>query len=776
MSKKLVIVESPSKAKTIQKYLGNDYIIESSYGHVRDLPKKDISIDIENNFKPKYVVSNDKKEVVKKLKKIAKEVDEVLLATDEDREGEAISWHLCEILGLNPQDAKRITYTEVTKDAIIRAIQNPRKLNMGLVDAQQARRVLDRIVGYELSPVLWKKVKPSLSAGRVQSVAVRIIVEREREITNFNTENYFNVSAQFIVLDKKGNKSILNAKLPEKLQTEKEVESFLEACKKGKFTIADIEKKPSFRNPSAPFITSTLQQEASRKLSFSVSKTMSVAQQLYEEGHITYMRTDSVTLSQTAISQAAAIIENNYGKEYVNTRQFTTKNKDAQEAHEAIRPTNFASDKAGTTNDQKRLYDLIWKRAIASQMAKAKLERTIVSVKADTTSKIFEAKGEVLLFDGFLKVYLEGKDDGDEEEEMDGILPPISVGQELGLKQIQGVERFTRPGARYTEASLVKKLEELGIGRPSTYAPTISTIQKRNYIEKTSREGEERKYRVLTLENDKISAKTETEITGAENNKLFPTDIGMVVNDFLIEHFKDIMDYDFTAQMEQSFDNIEEGKTKWSAMVSKFYKPFHDNVEKTLEEADRASGERILGTHPQNGRTVLVRVGRYGPMAQIGTPEDEEKPEFAKLLPTQSIETITLEEALELFKLPRDVGEFEGKVIKASIGRFGPYVLHNKVFVSIPKASGLDPHTINVQDAVELIKAKREADANKFIMEFEEEGIQVLNGRWGPYIKKGKQNFKIPKGVEAEKLTLEKVNEIIANQPQKKRGGRARKK
>ncbi|MEZ4929044.1 MAG: type I DNA topoisomerase [Chitinophagales bacterium] len=776
MSKKLVIVESPSKAKTIQKYLGNDYIIESSYGHVRDLPKKDISIDIENNFKPKYVVSNDKKEVVKKLKKLAKEVDEVLLATDEDREGEAISWHLCEILGLNPEDAKRITYTEVTKDAIVRAIQNPRKLNMGLVNAQQARRVLDRIVGYELSPVLWKKVKPSLSAGRVQSVAVRIIVEREREITNFTTENYFNVSAQFVVLDKKGNKSILYAKLPEKLQTEKEVEDFLEACKKGKFSIADIEKKPSFRNPSAPFITSTLQQEASRKLSFSVSKTMSVAQQLYEEGHITYMRTDSVTLSQTAISQAAAIIESNYGKEYVNTRQFTTKNKDAQEAHEAIRPTNFASDKAGTTSDQKRLYDLIWKRAIASQMAKAKLERTIVSVKADTTSKIFEAKGEVLLFDGFLKVYLEGKDDGDEEEEMDGILPPISVGQELGLKQIQGVERFTRPGARYTEASLVKKLEELGIGRPSTYAPTISTIQKRNYIEKTSREGEERKYRVLTLENDKISAKTETEITGAENNKLFPTDIGMVVNDFLIEHFKDIMDYDFTAQMEQSFDNIEEGKTKWSAMVSKFYKPFHDNVEKTLEEADRASGERILGTHPQNGRTVLVRVGRYGPMAQIGTPEDEEKPEFAKLLPTQSIETITLEEALELFKLPRDVGEFEGKVIKASIGRFGPYVLHNKVFVSIPKASGLDPNTINVQEAVELIKAKREADANKFIMAFEEEDIQVLNGRWGPYIKKGKQNFKIPKGVEAEKLTLEKVNEIIANQPQKKRGGRARKK
>lgn len=775
MSKKLVIVESPSKAKTIQKYLGNDYIIESSYGHVRDLPKKDISIDIENDFTPKYVVSNDKKEVVKKLKKLAKEVDEVLLATDEDREGEAISWHLCEILGLDPAEAKRITYTEITKDAILKAIQNPRKLNMGLVDAQQARRVLDRIVGYELSPVLWKKVKPSLSAGRVQSVAVRIIVEREREIINFVTESYFNISAQFIVLDKKGNKSILNAKLAEKLHSEKEVEILLEACKKGKFTIADIEKKPSFRNPSAPFITSTLQQEASRKLSFSVSKTMSVAQQLYEEGHITYMRTDSVTLSQTAISQAAAVIESNYGKEYVNTRQFTTKNKDAQEAHEAIRPTNFASEKAGSTNDQKRLYDLIWKRTIASQMAKAQLERTIVSIKTDTTTKIFEAKGEVLLFDGFLKVYLEGKDDGDEEEEMDGILPPISAGQELGLKQIQGVERFTRPGARYTEASLVKKLEELGIGRPSTYAPTISTIQKRNYIEKTNKEGVERKYRELTLENNNISAKTETENSGAENNKLFPTDIGMVVNDFLIEHFKDIMDYDFTAQMEQSFDNIEEGKTKWNVLVSKFYKPFHDNVEKTLEEADRASGERVLGVHPQNGKTVLVRVGRYGPMAQIGTPEEVEKPEFAKLLPTQSIETISLEEALELFKLPRDIGEFEGKIIKASVGRFGPYVLHNKVFVSIPKASGLDPNTINLQEAVELIKAKREADANKFILEFEEEGIQVLNGRWGPYIKKGKQNFKIPKDVVAEKLTLDKVNEIIDNQPQNKRGGAKKK-
>ncbi len=776
MSKKLVIVESPSKAKTIQKYLGDDYIIESSYGHVRDLPKKDISIDLSNNFEPKYVVTDDKKDVVKKLKKLAKEVDEVLLATDEDREGEAISWHLCEILGIDTKTAKRITYTEVTKDAILLALANPRKLNMGLVYAQQARRVLDRIVGYELSPVLWKKVKPSLSAGRVQSVAVRIIVEREREITAFNADNYYKVTALFDVLDDKGKISILKAELSKRLATKAEAMALLEECDGATFSIANVEKKPSQKNPAAPFITSTLQQEASRKLSFPVGKTMSVAQKLYEAGHITYMRTDSVTLSQTAINSAVDAITSNYGEEYVKVRKYSTKAKDAQEAHEAIRPTNFSKVEAGSSYDEKRLYDLIWKRAIASQMASAKIERTIVSIDVSNSSEQFQAKGEVLIFDGFLKVYLEGKDEEDEDDDVSGMLPPLSVGQEVLLNEITATERFTKPGARYTEASLVKKLEELGIGRPSTYAPTISTIQKRNYVEKTNREGEERAYQVLTLNNEGINSSSATEITGAEKMKLFPTDIGMVVNDFLLEHFPDIMDYDFTAQMEESFDKIEDGKTEWSAMVSKFYKPFHESVEDTIEHADRASGERVLGKDPKSGLTLLVRVGRYGPMAQIGAQEETDKPQYAKLLSTQSIETITEEEALALFELPRVVGEFEGEEVKAAIGRFGPYLLHKKKFVSITKDSGQDPYTIKIADAIRLIEDKRVADANRFIMEFEEEGIQVLNGRWGPYIKKGKQNFKIPKDVEAEKLTLEEVQEIIVNQPvKKKRGSRAKK-
>ena len=776
MSKKLVIVESPSKAKTIQKYLGDDYIIESSYGHVRDLPKKDISIDLSNNFEPKYVVTDDKKDVVKKLKKLAKEVDEVLLATDEDREGEAISWHLCEILGIDTKTAKRITYTEVTKDAILRALANPRKLNMGLVYAQQARRVLDRIVGYELSPVLWKKVKPSLSAGRVQSVAVRIIVEREREITAFNADNYYKVTALFDVQDDKGRSSLLKAELGKRLATKAEAMALLEECDGATFSIANVEKKPSQKNPAAPFITSTLQQEASRKLSFPVGKTMSVAQKLYEAGHITYMRTDSVTLSQTAINSAVDAITSNYGEEYVKVRKYSTKAKDAQEAHEAIRPTNFNKVEAGSSYDEKRLYDLIWKRAIASQMASAKIERTIVSIDVSNSSEQFQAKGEVLIFDGFLKVYLEGKDEEDEDDDVSGMLPPLSVGQEVLLNEITATERFTKPGARYTEASLVKKLEELGIGRPSTYAPTISTIQKRNYVEKTNREGEERAYQVLTLNKEGINSNTATEITGAEKMKLFPTDIGMVVNDFLLEHFPDIMDYDFTAQMEESFDKIEDGKTEWSAMVSKFYKPFHESVEDTIEHADRASGERVLGKDPKSGLTLLVRVGRYGPMAQIGAQEETDKPQYAKLLSTQSIETITEEEALALFELPRVVGEFEGEEVKAAIGRFGPYLLHKKKFVSITKDSGQDPYTIKIADAIRLIEDKRVADANRFIMEFEEEGIQVLNGRWGPYIKKGKQNFKIPKDVEAEKLTLEEVQEIIVNQPvKKKRGSRAKK-
>lgn len=773
MPKKLLIVESPSKAKTIQKYLGKDYIIESSYGHVRDLPKKDISIDVEKNYAPNYVVSADKKDVVKRLKKLAKEVDEVLLATDEDREGEAISWHLCELLGLDVKTAKRVTYTEVTKEAILKAIENPRGLRMGLVNAQQARRVVDRLVGYKLSPVLWKKVKPSLSAGRVQSVAVRIIVEREREIIAFKPQSSFKVSALFDVEDEYGKIVQLKADLSKNKQDENAAQTFLENCKEATFTINSVEKKPAKRNPAPPFTTSTLQQEASRKLGFPVAKTMLVAQKLYEAGHITYMRTDSLNLSQTAINGAANAIKSNYGENYLKTRQFSTKSEGAQEAHEAIRPTDFSNMEAGSNYDEKRLYDLIWKRSIASQMSPAELERTLVQVGLSNSDEQLQAKGEVLKFDGFLKVYLEGRDDEDEDEDTSGMLPPLKEGQILDLNEVSATERFTRPPARYTEASLVKKLEEQGVGRPSTYAPTISTIQKRTYVLKDSREGEERDFRLLKLKNNKLTSKVSKETFGTEKSKLFPTDIGMVVTDFLVENFPEIVDYDFTASIETQFDEIAKGNYEWQKMVDEFYKPFEKLVEDTLENADRASGERHLGTHPESGKQVIARMGRYGPMAQIGSPDDEEKPQYAKLLPTQHIETITFEEALDLFKLPRKVGEFEDKEIKASIGRFGPYVVHNNKFVSITKASGLDPYTINEEEAIELIKAKRKADAEKFIKEFPEEEIQILNGRWGPYIKKGKSNFKIPKDVEAETLTLEQTIEILNNQPAKK--GRAKK-
>lgn len=773
MPKKLLIVESPSKAKTIQKYLGKDYIIESSYGHVRDLPKKDISIDVAKNYAPNYVVSDDKKDVVKRLKKLAKEVNEVLLATDEDREGEAISWHLCELLGLDVKTAKRVTYTEVTKEAILKAIENPRGLRMGLVNAQQARRVVDRLVGYKLSPVLWKKVKPSLSAGRVQSVAVRIIVEREREIIAFEPQSSFKVSALFDVEDEYGKTVQLKADLSKNKQDENAAQTFLENCKEATFTINSVEKKPAKRNPAPPFTTSTLQQEASRKLGFPVAKTMLVAQKLYEAGHITYMRTDSLNLSQTAINGAANAIKSNYGDNYLKTRQFSTKSEGAQEAHEAIRPTDFSKMEAGSNYDEKRLYDLIWKRSIASQMSSAELERTLVQVGLSNSVEQLQAKGEVLKFDGFLKVYLEGRDDEDEDEDTSGMLPPLKEGQVLDLNEVSATERFTRPPARYTEASLVKKLEEQGVGRPSTYAPTISTIQKRTYVLKDSREGEERDFRLLKLKNNKLTSKVNKETFGTEKSKLFPTDIGMVVTDFLVENFPEIVDYDFTASIESQFDEIAKGNYEWQKMVDEFYKPFEKLVEDTLENADRASGERHLGTHPESGKQVIARMGRYGPMAQIGSPEDEEKPQYAKLLPTQHIETITFEEALDLFKLPRKVGEFEDKEIKASIGRFGPYVVHNSKFVSITKASELDPYTISAEEAIELIKAKRKADAEKFIKEFPEEEIQILNGRWGPYIKKGKSNFKIPKDVEAETLSLEQTIEIINNQPAKK--GRAKK-
>lgn len=759
--KKLIIVESPSKAKTINKYLGNSYLVTSSYGHIRDLPDKGIAIDIDNNYLPQYEVSEDKKKLVTELKKMAKNASEIYLATDEDREGEAISWHLCHVLDINPTQAKRITYTEVTKKAIENAINNPRKLNLDLVNAQQARRVLDRLVGYELSPVLWKKVKPSLSAGRVQSVAVRLIVERERDIKSFTSVASFKITAYFFVSDKHGKKTVLKAEGSTKFKQEQDALKYLNELIGATFSVQNIEKKPAKRTSSAPFTTSTLQQEASRKLGFSVSRTMRLAQNLYEEGHITYMRTDSTTLSELALSEIATEVKNRYGVKYHNKKQYTTKNESAQEAHEAIRPSNVSVLDVEAGKDEQRLYELIWKRTVASQMSDAELEKTIISIQNDKNKDVLSATGEVVLFDGFLKVYAEGNDDEtDADNENETLLPPVKIGQDLDLKEMAATERFTKPQARYTEASLVKKLEELGIGRPSTYAPTISTIQQRNYVIKESREGTERKYRVLTLSGKEISSKTQTEIVGAEKMKLFPTDIGSLVNDFLVEHFSNVLDYSFTARVEKQFDEIALGKLEWNKMIDGFYKPFHENVNLTEKEAKRVTGERLLGEEPKTGEPVIARMGRFGPMVQIGkTDEEDKKPRFASLRSGQSIETITLEEALTLFQLPRTLGNFETKEVKVNIGRFGPYILHNSKFVSLKKEH--DPYTISLDEAVELIKAKREADANALIQEFKEEGILILKGRFGPYIKKGKDNFKIPKAVDAAAMSLKEVLEIV---------------
>lgn len=759
----LVIVESPAKAKTIEKFLGKDYVVKSSYGHVRDLAKKDLGINLENNFEPNYTVMTDKKAVIKELKDLSKKSDMVWLATDEDREGEAISWHLFEALGLKHDTTKRIVFHEITKPAITKAIENPRFIDKNLVDAQQARRVLDRLVGYELSPVLWRKVKPSLSAGRVQSVTVRLIVEREDEIKAFSPVSSFRVNAEFLV----EGKSILKAELPHKIDKEEEVSKFLESCKGAEYTIESQETKPLKRNPAAPFTTSTLQQEASRKLGFSVQQTMTVAQKLYEAGHITYMRTDSVNLSELAIEAAKSEIISAYGDNYSQTRTYTTKSKGAQEAHEAIRPTNFAMHELSGDYNEERLYGLIWKRAIASQMASAELEKTTVKIGISTNDEHFRATGEVLKFDGFIKVYTEGNDE-EAGEEKSGILPPLTVGQKLQLESIKATERFSNHPPRYTEASLVKKLETLGIGRPSTYAPTISTVQKRGYVEKKDREGVERSYRYLELENDEVTAVTKTEITGAEKKKLFPTDIGIVVTGFLLEHFANVMDYGFTAEAEKEFDSIAQGQREWNDMISKFYGPFKENVDHTIEESGRATGERLLGVDPKSGKNIYARIGRFGPMVQMGESDDEEKPKFAKINGDNSITSITLEEALELFKLPRQLGEFEEKVVTIGVGRFGPYVRHNNKFVSLGK---IDPHEINLDQAVELILAKREADANKIIKQFpENEDIQVLNGRWGPYIKHGKKNVKIPKDVEPKELTLEDCLKLSENAPAKSRG------
>ena len=737
-------------------------------GHIRDLKKGNAAIDVENDFEPTYEVSPDKKDVIKNLKSLAKSATMVYLATDEDREGEAISWHLKEVLDLTDKKTRRIVFTEITKNAILNAIKTPRGIDINLVNAQQARRVLDRLVGFALSPILWKKIKTGLSAGRVQSVAVKLIVEREREVDKFETKSAFRVNAIFEL----GKGKQLLAELSEKFAEEKKALEFLESCKPANFSIADLQKKPAKKSPAPPFTTSTMQQEAGRKLGFSVLQTMLVAQKLYESGDISYMRTDSVNLSTEAVDGAVKQISSAYGKEFVKTRHYKGKSENAQEAHEAIRPTDFSMMSPDTDRNGKRLYELIWKRAIASQMADAELERATASINISTSDRKLTASGEVVKFEGFLKVYMESKDDDEGEDEGSKVLPPLKVGQVLDLGELNATQTFTRHPARYTEPSLVKRLDELGIGRPSTYAPTISTVQKRGYVVKEAREGVERKYNVIQLKNKKVVTRTETEITGAESNKLFPTNIAMVVNDFLVEHFPDITNYSFTAEIEQEFDEIANGNLKWQKMIGKFYKPFNKAVTKTelVERSSVQNKNKELGVDPKTGKNVYVKLGKFGAYIQIGeNPDDNggEKPKFASLRPGQFIENVTLADALELLKMPRTLGDFEEKPIAANIGRFGPYVLHDKKFVSIPK--GEDPYSITFDRAIELIQAKRESDANKTIKLFDTNpDIQILNGRFGPYIKAGKKNVKIPKGKEPVELTLEECLTLAENAPEKK--------
>src|SRR5690554_6897345 len=759
MEKNLVIVESPAKAKTIEKFLGKDFHVMSSYGHIRDLKKKDFSIDIEDNFKPIYEVPADKKKVVSELKAASKKADVVWIASDEDREGEAIAWHLFEALDLKEENTKRIVFHEITKKAIHDAVNNPRKIDQNLVDAQQARRVLDRIVGFELSPVLWRKIKPALSAGRVQSVAVRLIVEREREIQNFTAEAAYRVVAIFTKVEN-GNIYEIKAEYNKRLKTKEEAIALLESLKSSVFKIEDVTTRPGKKTPAAPFTTSTLQQEASRKLGFSVGQTMMVAQRLYESGKITYMRTDSVNLSGLAIGTAKTEIVEQYGEKYQKVRQYATKSKGAQEAHEAIRPTFLSEHEVQGTAQEKRLYDLIWKRTIASQMADAELERTTANISISGSEGKFVANGEVIKFDGFLRVYLEGTDDENGEKE-EGLLPPMKQGEKLDMQETTATERFTQRPPRYTEAALVRKMEELGIGRPSTYAPTISTIINREYVEKGNVEGVERAYNILTLKKGTIKDNVKKEITGADKNKLIPTDIGIVVNDFLVEYFPSIVDFNFTARVEKNFDKIAEGKAQWNQSIAEFYDLFHPKVEETANmRMEHKAGERVLGTDPKTGRQVSVKIGRYGAMAQIGTPDEEEKPLFASLQKSQSIETITLEETLELFELPRNIGEFREKEVVVGVGRFGPYIRHNNKFVSLPK--DVDPLEIQLDEAVELIKEKEKKDKEKIIKVFEEElDMQVLNGRYGPYIKHQKSNYKIPKNTDPKELTLEDCKKII---------------
>jgi DNA topoisomerase-1 len=760
MEKNLVIVESPAKAKTIEKFLGKEFQVMSSYGHIRDLKKKDFSIDIENNFNPIYEVPADKKKVVSELKAASKKADVVWIASDEDREGEAIAWHLFEALDLKEENTKRIVFHEITKKAIHDAVNNPRKIDQNLVDAQQARRVLDRIVGFELSPVLWRKIKPALSAGRVQSVAVRLIVEREREIQNFTAEAAYRVVAIFTKVEN-GNIYEIKAEYNKRLKTKEEAIALLESLKSSVFKIEDVITRPGKKTPAAPFTTSTLQQEASRKLGFSVGQTMMVAQKLYESGKITYMRTDSVNLSGLAIGTAKTEIIDQYGEKYHKVRQYTTKSKGAQEAHEAIRPTFISEHEVQGTAQEKKLYDLIWKRTIASQMADAEMERTTANISISGSEGKFVATGEVIKFDGFLRVYLEGTDDEHSEKE-EGLLPPMKEGEILEMLETIATERFTQRPARFTEAALVRKMEELGIGRPSTYAPTISTIINRGYVEKSSIEGVERKYNVLTLKKDTIKDANKKEITGADKNKLIPTDIGIVVNDFLVEFFPSVINYNFTAKVEENFDKIAEGKAKWNESIADFYNVFHPIVEETANmRMEHKAGERVLGVDPKSGRQISVKIGRYGAMAQIGTPDEEEKPIFASLQKSQSIESITLEETLKLFELPRNLGEFREKDVIIGVGRFGPYIRHNNKFVSLPK--GVDPLEIQMDEAIVLIEDKEKKDAEKIIKIFEEEpGLEVLNGRFGPYIKFEKSNYKIPKGTDPKELTIDDCKKIIA--------------
>lgn len=772
MQKNLVIVESPAKAKTIEKFLGKDYKVMSSYGHIRDLKAKEFGIDIQHDYTPQYVIPTEKKKLVNELKSEAKAAEQVWLASDEDREGEAISWHLYEVLGLKPENTKRIVFHEITKNAILHAIETPRDINIDLVNAQQARRVLDRIVGFELSPILWRKVKPALSAGRVQSVAVRLIVEREREINDFVSEAAYRVVANFILPD---GTTVLKAELNRRLKDKKEVEAFLESCKNASFTIDDITTKPVKKTPAPPFTTSTLQQEAARKLGYSVSQTMMIAQRLYESGLITYMRTDSVNLSDLALGTAKEAILETYGERYYKFRQYHTKSKGAQEAHEAIRPTYISNVEAGATSQEKRLYELIRKRTIACQMADAELERTTISVGIGEQTERFVAVGEVISFEGFLQVYMESNDEEVEKEQENGLLPPVKLNDVLSLKDIVATERFTQRPPRYTEASLVRRLEELGIGRPSTYAPTIQTIQNREYVVKGDKEGTERTYSVITLSKGKIKETEKKEVVGADRSKLMPTDIGTVVNDFLMEYFPSVMDYNFTASVEKEFDQVAEGELVWTKAIDKFYKMFHPIVEATSAvKTEHKVGERELGIDPKSGKPVFVKIGRYGPVVQIGVAHAEDKnapkPQFASLMKGQSIDTITLEEALKLFDLPRTIGEYEGKVMVAAVGRFGPFVRHDGKFISIPK--DLNPLTITPEEAIGLIEEKRKKDEQRFIKRFDEEPeMEILNGRFGPYIVYKGTNYRIPKTVtNPVELSVEDCKKIVAEAAEKSTG------